>query len=279
MGIDFPTVLFGNRGVNPPAEAYLAEQDQLIVTSQSSRGTLVQVAARVLMPNGTVKPFAYQHQMNSLRTPLTEVFPLCEGFLLGLSVTVLPIGSSAVPRGQSFMSVWIGMGQGAAITLLHPLVSDYVVGMHPIGWPGSPLLHPTDGPGNIVGSVVLNAPGGTLLYSQPNNTRWRFQSLVFEVTTSAVVAARIPRVTFTGPAPQPFWSRLAPGSQGAGVTVDYSCAAGDSDRGVAQGFTNIGAPVGIIIAGAGSVQVNVLATQAGDTIGGTLQVEEWINTA
>lgn len=284
MGFDFPTIIFGNRGVNPPSEAYLSEADQLIVCSQAVATNPITIAARVLHTNGQIQIYQYQHVLNGTRQPKFESFPLVEGFLLGLSVFVPTGVSTTVSRGIEFVSVWIGRGQGSTIVLLHPLVADYVVSPHPIGWPGSTLRHPTEGPGRLLNIHVTNQAGFNLQFVQPILCRWRFQGLNFTYTTSAVAGARIMAIRMFGQSGQRFWSRHAPGSQGASVSVLYSCVTGDQDLAVSTGETNVGAPNNIILAlsdGIGAT-VSALAIAAGDAgdafVGANLCVEEWIDT-
>lgn len=172
--------------------------------AQLPKGATVASSVTQVPPGGggmeagvNVTPGAYIQQIvlqvsSTTGVPTYAHLLMQEGFLLSIGV----IAANCSQRGSAFVRIWLQKAAvvGTTLSAAMPLVGDYVTQYHPIGWPASRVLFPTEGPGTIYEEFISNpSAGADWVKAIPINSRVRFQSIAAVLTTSATVANRIVR--------------------------------------------------------------------------------------
>ena len=199
-----PEVTFLLKGIPPPSPQYVTREDIGSITSfNSATGITVEVHGRLLLPNGTVVPFVQSHTPNTDRSSKTDVFAIPEGFLLNLSVFLV---AGTAKRGQCYVVVKLGRGQGTARIDHQVLLQGYVGTGVNQAWPGNTLQTPTEGPGwihTIVGTQP--AAGAEVTQVVPTGARWRIISFCLTLTSSVAVANRHPQAALLDASANLIW--------------------------------------------------------------------------
>jgi hypothetical protein len=266
------------RRVPPPSALYVNVNDKLVVFAASSQvSEVVTINYRLLRAaDGVIVPGQFTVAPAAFRGIAGQQAQMAEGFLLSVSVTA----AAAITRGQTFVRVFLGSGPFGASEPSYMLMADYATNIMAPAHPNGRVLSPVEGPGNLRNVAGL-APGAgsEWLISVPANARWRVQSVLATLTTSAAVANRgVALRVFEASAPAGGYPTNF--AQVASTTVVYSFGAGLGVQSSASGFSNMGFPSALIIGGPGTNNLQSLtgSIQAGDQWGApTALVEEWLD--
>jgi hypothetical protein len=142
-----------------------------------------------------------------------------------LNLTVF--ASAGTPTiGQTFVIVQLVRGKGAAATVLGTLLQAYVTSTQHLAFPGSPVQSSLDGPG-AVRMFGGTQPAAGLNFTEivPFGARWQLLAIRTRLTTSAVVATRVPILTIVNNAADQIYLPQYRGSP-AGASDFYVWAAG-----------------------------------------------------
>jgi hypothetical protein len=189
----YPAERFATAGVQPASALYVSAEDQLLINAwNSAAGAILDIRWRIMRADGQI---VIDHQnlvLTSARATVSQMFPLCEGFLLGVTAAV----SGATPRrGQTFVQVGIARGNTTNPEQGAILISDYCTALDFASWPGGQIRSPLEGPGFIRSITGTNpGAGAEISESVPTNARWRIIAVRFVLTTSATVANRFATV-------------------------------------------------------------------------------------
>jgi hypothetical protein len=272
----YPEISFGTKGIPPPSGLYVAREDVGSITSFCAvTGITLEVHGRVLLPNGTVVPFFQAHQPNSNRTLKTDIFAIPEGFLLNIAVF---LAAGSAQRGQCYVAVKLGRGQGAARVDHQVILQGYVGNTVNQAWPGNRLEQPTEGPG-IIRSITGTTPaaGVGILETVPTGARWRLVAIQATLSTSAAVANRFVEMIVSVNAIAVLTIPVD-GVQTASLSWTYNFGTGvafwTSGLGTQRLFSM---PVGFILPAGSTFQVTAVSIQAADQFTApNYTIEEWI---
>lgn len=243
-------------------------------------GVTVSLSGRYVVAGGTsVGVFRDSFVPPSTVIQNTHVVPLPEGTLLNLYIRAVDQRCSP---GQCFARVDIIRGTGSG-DVVGTLISGYIGSWGGLGWPGSILGNPWDGPGWVHAEFDFTLPAGTnprvLL---PHEAKWRILGVAGVLTCSGVVATRTPylRIFQSGTL---IWVAPSSIAQGAGSAVFHAWGAGLPIITDPLGGAGMGAlPAGLEIVTTGGddgiVDISTNGLQAGDQWSSWFaQVEEWRN--
>ena len=174
------------------------EDDLRIVSWNSAPGVQLSIHARTIDQRGVVSPDSWDHTPNTDRSAKTTDITLSGSTILNLTVFAR---AGAPLMGQTFVSVQLVRGMGAAAIVLGTLLQGYVTNQQALAWPGSPLQQSTDGSGavrTIAGTIP--AAGGEILETVPTGARWELMSFNCGLTPGVLFAKRIPILKAASPA-------------------------------------------------------------------------------
>lgn len=229
------------RGVSPPAAMWVNADDFLFLHCRNSlAGVTVQVAARLLEPDGRITTPAFTLAPTSDRTLNTASQQLYSGWLLSATATVS--GTPLPTRGQTYCVLKLQRSPAISALNHYLLGGDYISGSYGLQWPSGRLSPSLDGQG-IMRSVLGTAPAAGADWSQaaPTSGRWRIRFITVSLTTSATVANRNPLLQFTDGTNLLLETENTI-AQLAGTTVRYSWYI-SGNLGVNQGLTNFALPL------------------------------------
>jgi hypothetical protein len=163
-------------------------EEHFSLTVTASVDVDLQFRGRIQRPDGTIEKF--NHQVNVLGTRVQQVFrlPVEAGQLLHARL----LTATDVKVGQCFCRLLLAEGNtsGAALAV-GTIIQGYVANGNDLGWPGSPIMQSTDGPGVLqmidLGGAV---PGQALTTTVPVNTRWHLLCASVVLTCSAAAGNR-----------------------------------------------------------------------------------------
>jgi hypothetical protein len=171
----YPAERFATAGVQPASALYVSAEDQLFINAwNSAAGAVLDIRWRMMRADGQI---IIDHQnvvLTSARATVSQMFPLCEGFLLGVTAAV----SGATPkRGQTFVQVGLARGNTTNPEQGAVLISDYCTNLDFASWPGGLVRGPQEG-GGIIRSITGTDPAAGVEISEtvPTNVRWRIQA-------------------------------------------------------------------------------------------------------
>lgn len=271
---------FGPTVVATPFQFATRDNEHLRVSSWS-RGSqeILLLTLRVQTPRGEIKTSQDTHATDV--TPFTKrstLHPLGAGFLLNAGIR-LQTGAANMLRGDIYTVVEVVQGFEGAVIPVGTLLQGYVAREASLGWPGSALSHPHEGPGRQLDvGIQTPAAGAEFSASLATGQRWRLVSISWLLATSAVVATRVPRLTIR---PNTLVAGVFPSSRTAvaSTTTRHSfCAGGPGDGAVAIG-TGVGAvPENLFLRGGDSIESDTDSLQAGDQITNVVaSVEQWLD--
>ena len=185
----------------------------------------------MLQPDSTPTPFADVVAPGSARTATVKIVPLCEGWLLGISVAP---GAGVTPVGLTWVSVDLGRGTGGNALLVQALGFGFVNLRSGFVWPGGSYLQATDGPG-VLRSITGTTPGAGADISEvvPAGARWELLAFAFSLTTAVTVANRAPLLTIDDGANVYFRSSVNV-NQTASTTWNYQAMQGYGSPAISQ---------------------------------------------
>lgn len=262
------------QAASPPISAYAGKDDTLfILTSVASGSPLITVAARLLMPDGTVKPNVWSFTPNTQRAALYTPITLPECFILSLSITCILTGTTRPVYAQALLFRGQTGGTGAA----QVLCSGYLTQNVALSWPSG---YNTDNV-NCVGSIrsitgTTPAAGANISESVPANAKWRFIAMTFTLVTSVAVANRVVLVQF-GAAGLPFVNCGPSTVQAASISNPYMVGAGLLNLPASSLVINIAVPLSILLTAGQTITTAVANIQAADQLSAPqYEVEEWL---
>lgn len=184
-----PATRFTTVGVQPPAAGYLGPSDQLSISVLSPNTAInFNLALRFLDLAGNVQPLLTEVIAPATgTTPFILPIQVAEGFLL--SATAF---GATVKRGQCWVQLLVLRQKAADIQVVgDTLMQGYVSATDNVSWPGQPVGTSTDGAGFLRTFTIPDpAVGSEFLVTVPPATRWRLQSMVATLTTSAAAGFR-----------------------------------------------------------------------------------------
>jgi hypothetical protein len=186
-----PSPLPGGSDFVSPLQFSTTGDDNLRVGLLALAGPqTVRVRGRFVRLDGSVEYFSHDHTAAGDRTLHTSDFKLGEGYILNLTA-VCTSGSPQI--GSLFCVVQVIRGLGGATELMGVLLQGYVTSTIALAWPGSPIVHPLDGPGNTATWLGTDpALGAEWNEIVPAGLVWRVCTVRAVLVTSAVVATRRP---------------------------------------------------------------------------------------
>ncbi len=272
-------VSFLFHGVQPPSPLYVGRDDNLVLeVAGFTQPVTVTVNVRLLRTDGTIVPIQRQLLYTGASGVTQQlVIAMAEGYLL--SVTASDSGSGQ--RGGTFVRCFLARGitSPLAPNAAYPLFSDYTTQNHVIGWPGSPMKYPTEGPGRIAPFTQLAPAIGTdWIVTVPNGVRWRVQSIATALATSATVGNRIPRVQHQGLGAFKTWQAPPSVVIPASSVVDVVMASGQGTLNTDGATVTIALPTPFIVGAGDTIRVSTVGLLAGDQWGSiNIMLEAWLD--
>jgi hypothetical protein len=189
-----PLTSAGGRVIVSPFQFYSNGEDNIRVTSFNAvSGVRLKIQGRFIDSQQLITPLAHDHTPNTDRTAVTTEFALGVGAVLNFNVFA---SAGAPTTGQTFVIVQLIRGKGAAATVLGTLLQAYVTLTQHLAFPGSPIQSSLDGPGAVrMFAGTVPAAGINFTEISPFGARWQLLAVRTRLTTSAVVATRIPILT------------------------------------------------------------------------------------
>lgn len=273
-------VSFRIREVNPAGAIYLTKDDQLTMRVLSSQGGRFLCFMRVLLLDNTV-----QVMMGTITAignypapSVSTILQATECWLLSMSIYCDDLGTSPQQRGQTYAEVVLQQNGLGSASRAMVLIGDYIETESILSWPGAHPRSPIDGPGFLREIAQANPAVGVDPpdLSVPVGTRWRFVAFCAQLVCSAVVASRLPVLSFRDPSPSVIIPCPAVQAATAGQTVNFAWS-GIGAPLVGVGNVNTPAPVNLLLKPNFAVHIATSGLDAGDQWQNTfLQVEEWL---
>jgi len=155
-------------------------------------GLVVNITARIEAPSGQITEHRLEVRPTSDRAENNASLPLSPGRLV--SVSAHPTGAT-VRRGQAFIYAYLSRDSVDRTFPSTVLLSDYLVSGSGLGWPGSVLLSPLDGPGAPFSTTVADPGAGSqFTYTVPAGLTVNISMVSFWFQASSTVANRQPRI-------------------------------------------------------------------------------------
>ncbi len=274
-----PKIGFVFRNLQPPTSLYISPNESLGVDSYGSVvGLSLIITARFLLPDGQLTMLRYTHTPNTNRTVATQIFPLTEGFLLGLQVD--PDGAAAL-RGQCFVQLTLNRGLDISGLGAVVLARGYAYDGHWVSWPQGTLESSVDGQGFIRAFIGTDPAANTgISETVPTNALWEILALQCVLTTDGNVATRQPQLVADDGA-NPFLAIHSPATQGANNTqAFYWNRWAPLTTTVVATRGNQGVPDKLFLREGFRLRVTVDNMQVGDDLSApVILLREWIETS
>jgi hypothetical protein len=265
------------KDVTPPSPVYVTVDDGLVFRTFSSvAGATVVLTVRFLVvPDGQIHLLQFQQVTDGLRDKQEQISVLGEGFILSAQVQVS--GLPDAKRGQLFVNVHINRPATLVGQSAFSLISDYKVAGTDLGFPGSMIRHPTEGPGwSRIMQIGNPAAGADWIATVPAGARWRVQAISETFTASAAVASRQAGL-FLDDGANVYWANTAPTAITASQIVTISATGSSAPQGAAPFQQTIVIPPGLFIPAGHRFKSTTVNIQAGDQYSAiNILVEEWI---
>lgn len=269
-----PRVDFSFDKAPPPGALYVGPNDHFLVNTWCSVASVtLDIAVRMLLPDGIIHTNRFSFPLNSDRSVTTDSFALPEGFIL--SVLAGSNGAVLVP-GQCWILCRLARGAPNVGTAHQTLIADYVHDMLDLSYPAGILRHPTSGAG-VIRSITGTNPAVNTEISQtvPTNARWQLLAIEFNLVTDINAADRFVRLTFDDGATI-FYTIEALAAHTASLTRGYSYAINGQQQTVVSSLFNFPLPHLFLNAGF-KITTATGGRQAGDDFAAPqLLVQEWI---
>ena len=298
----FPAITsFGFDKISPPSSLYVQRDDVLLLEAASASVDTVIFNVRMLLApflqggqpdaqvdgkqtgtvvtKGIVQPETFQINITAgqINTLQSRQVVLAEGYLLAIGA----IASVQNARGVTFARALLVRGNASFLgaNTFQPLFADYTTTVAPIGWPAGRFLHPTESTGGINRQNQAN-PGAGLDFSFQAlaGQRWRVQSLVGTLTTSAAVANRQVHALVQDSGGNTTWNSAALAVQAASTAVTYTFGPGLTPQTTTDGVAIVGLPSNLIMGNSNKIVTLTTALQAGDQWSAiNMNVEQWLD--
>jgi len=269
---------FTREFVQPPTNLFIDPDDRLYVEHVSRFVSLAfHVAARVLKPGGQGEII---HEEFGLQTAPVgaqfrfEVFPLLEGFLLGVVVhpTFLVTGP-----GDLYVLVGLLRGNEVRQSATQILCAGYVVGPSGPSWPAGGIESLQSGRGaTSLGFTVDPGAGVEISHTVGDLRRGELRAMRFTLVTDATVANR--RVLVEVVRSGNIIARTAAALvQTASLTFNYNVAPWGESGDNRNGEILVNFPPGILLSSGDIIRTVTPGLQAGDNYSAALvTMEDWL---
>lgn len=259
--------------------AFIRRDEAIRLTSYNAVASVtLTLKSRVCNFVGRIVDSSDTHTPNTDRSAKTSIIRTDEGAILDGQVS---LSGAAPQKGQCFVVVELGRGEGGAFTPTRVLAAGYVTAKQPLLFPALSIAGSLDGQGalrSITGSTP--AAGADISESVPTGARWMLLSFEADLVTAAAVANRVPTLAI-----------------GDGVNVYERVSINQNETASAtwrncwaQGTTQIAdttdkiitAPigVGIMVPAGGKIQTSTFGLQGADQwTAPQYLVAEWIEGA
>lgn len=258
-----------------PGAVYLTGEDAFRIRSlNSSSVTALRVVGRMLTLEGEVRPFLFDHTMNTDRTAAQLVVSIGNGWLLDFSVFA---ASGTALLGQIFVRVELVRGLGSAAQFLATLAQGVCNAVQALAYPGSAIRATHEAPG-IIRSITGTDPaaGAEIVETVPTGARWRLLSLLGRLVNDATVASRQVRLVVDD-GTTAFWQTDPPENHTASQDAFFMAAEGSARLGIISQTRTWMGPTHMIMLAGYRVRTSTANLQAGDNWGAPqLLVEEWL---
>lgn len=218
-----PLVKFLSRGVQPPSQVYVENEDDIVVAVASSAANeQVTFSYRLLRFDGELVEGQFIVRPAADRSIKVYAESLAEGFLLSVSCKA----AAATTRGQTFARAFLNSPAFSPGNPSYMLMADYVTTAMAPAHPNGRVISPVEGPGRV---YVVNNPnpglGADWLLAMPTNARWRVLGIQAQFAAGAGGAGRQVRIEmFVGA--NPFFFGAGTFAQPAASSWQYSFAPG-----------------------------------------------------
>lgn len=174
-------------------QRYLSGNETLRCTAFNSAANVrVRMAGRTFTRAGGVNEFSDAFTPTSDRIATVLDKPLNEGWLLSVAIR---IDAGAPLDGQTYVRVELGAGRAGQFTPLDVLTADTLTAAHLVGWPGSPIRGPLEGPGALRAITGTNpGVGNEISETVPTGARWELFGFFTNLSSSAGVVNRRPQL-------------------------------------------------------------------------------------
>lgn len=271
-------VSWQTRDVQPPSNLYVTSSDRIQVSWWTLSGPgEIDIAGRLLEPNGSIKLIAFAIPATAPATPGVFTFSIAEGFLLDLVATC---PNASVQRGDLFVQVAIVRGNTTSPIVSHVLLQDYVWTKSIAQWPGSPVRDPREGPGSIIQHLLQPNPGTDWSFTVATNTRARIRHIGAQLTTSATAINRQVAVIVKNPSGTQIFTVGCQVVEGANANTFYAIGPAIGLSTLSQPFQTVALPEDLMLEASWSIQAVTLNIQIGDSWANVYCVtESWISPA
>ncbi len=268
---------FRFQGIRPDIPFWV-DADDLIVMGVRNSLVGLQLALNIKMwsPQGDFIGTQLTVVPPSTRALTFFSVPLGPGYLVDVTVNA---AAGSPKRGQCLVSILLARHNPTAFQTYALLGKDYVTPHQGPSWPPGRIVAGAEGTGAVLLIIGTSPPAGSdFTFSVPTGARWRIRNVAANLTTSLVVANRLPdlQVTFTGGGPM----RIA-GTQAtaAGLSQFYYWIPGLPAAGVVDANqTNQWMPPDLVLPGGSTIGPATANLQGGDSWGTPiLEVEEVID--
>jgi len=242
--------------VMPRSGFYVKAEDTLLLNITSIPLTAqIFLNYRLLLPDGTIITAQENLTFTSVGNEIAKTIALVEGWLLSVTVE---LNTAQIPTGACYVQVFLIRGSFLNVVWPTQLIGDYLNSFYHLGWPGAPILKPTEGRGHpltLVGGAV--GAGLAIQLNLSNQFRFVIDSVDVVLVTSAAAANRFVRINlFDGT--RTYIQASSGFAQAASLTTVYSFAAGEAFNSTATDVVN--APLPLNAEGAVDQPLNITAT-------------------
>lgn len=248
--------------VEPYPAVYVTQDDILLVKIWSpNASSLVNISTRIQVPDGRIVASFYSFNVAGVgATPVQQVIEQIEGFILSATVE-----TPAAPYGQCYVQLQIVRGRGTGDqTAGQLLCAGYPGAGFAIGFPQTPAGGPLTGAGQTGSTTGTNpAAGADWTYTVPAGFTQVLVSVRAVLTTSAVVANRVPVLRITIPTGQIVADIAAIAAQTASTTITYVWMAGAPANNT-NNVQQMSLPQGLRLPAGSVVQTITAGISAGD---------------
>jgi len=270
-----PAVKFLSRGVQPPSQVYVTNQDVLTLFGATRQaGEQIIVTYRLLRADGELITGQFVAPILGDGNVAAQSEPLAEGFLLSLAVRA----AVATTRGQTFARLFLQNPSLGTFIPSYMLMADYVTSVMSPAYPNGRVTMPTEGPGWTHAAAVANPlPGSEVHIAVPANVRWRLNTLVVTLSTNATVIGRVVGLDVFSPGGAVYVGG-AGHVQNASAGALYTWAAGVPS--VFDGVSNViqSLPNDFMLPETATINTSTFFLQGTDAFtNATVLVEEWLN--
>lgn len=273
-----PTPLGPGTLVASPFQFLVSGEDNLRITGWTSVAGLSLVwGGRMVLLDGTIKPFTGRGPLTSSRFSNTYLQSLGTGFLLNFSVVVT---GGTIVQGECYARVTLVRGLTGAVEYLGTVAQGYVTNSQAISFPGSPLQLSTEGAGVLRQFSGTNPAAGVDPDEVvPAGARWELVSFFDLLVCSAVAVTRRPLLRLETAGGGILAESRAPGSVGSNGSGGFSWMQGMPWETTLAGLTggSAGLPSNPMLLAGNHIVIVTLGLDAGDNWQAPdLAVKEWL---